>query len=204
MKKEDLMELVEDEMGCANNCPMKDKGNYEIDFCGCYKAKVIREIEELYRYIDKGNNPPTIEPESLPRKEVISIQPGDVVVLTNPEIVSMEQQDLAETDLKRMFPDNESLFLSGGVTFEVYREQQEWRIDRIFSIDPLRLHFQVTCPLNTDHEDIVKHSDIPSLFDTHPTKDGMCAMDIDIPLVNEHKGMCVATVIVTYREQEKV
>ena len=61
--------------------------------------------------------------DSLPRKEVISIQPGDVVVLTNPYGVSMEQQDLAEADLKRMFPDNESLFLSNGVTLEVYREQ---------------------------------------------------------------------------------
>jgi hypothetical protein len=63
--------------------------------------------------------------DSLPRKEVISVQPGDVVVLTNPHGVSMAQQDLAEADLKRMFPDNESLFLSNGVTLEVYREQEK-------------------------------------------------------------------------------
>ncbi len=63
--------------------------------------------------------------DPLPRKEVISLQPGDVVVLINPNNISAEQRAFAEADLKKFFPDNESLFLSDGVTLEVYREQRK-------------------------------------------------------------------------------
>jgi hypothetical protein len=59
------------------------------------------------------------------RKEVISIQPGDVIVLTCPEGYNMSEKNgkrLKET-LLDAFPNNTSLVLVNGVTLEVYREQ---------------------------------------------------------------------------------
>ena len=48
-----LIEKIEDEMGCANDCPEKDRSIYNIEQCRCYKFEVIEEIEQLMENREK-------------------------------------------------------------------------------------------------------------------------------------------------------
>ena len=43
----DIIETIEDEMVCANECPVKGKAPYDIGTCNCYKRETIREIIRL-------------------------------------------------------------------------------------------------------------------------------------------------------------
>ena len=57
-------------------------------------------------------------------KEVISIQPGDVIVVTTPYILDPSDSDIMKRDLAEIFPDSANItLLSGGATLDVYREQ---------------------------------------------------------------------------------
>ncbi len=61
---------------------------------------------------------------SLPRKEVISIQPGDLVALTTPYHLEVPEIDVMKRSVARLLPDGTNVIvLSGGATLEVYREQ---------------------------------------------------------------------------------
>ena len=56
----------------------------------------------------------------LPRKEVISIQPGDVIACHSP----LDDASLAEhAHLNEIFPNNAHIILCKGMSLEVYREQ---------------------------------------------------------------------------------
>ena len=59
----------------------------------------------------------------IPRKEVISIQPGDVIVLDCHGPITQEFHKLAQSDLKEAFPGHKSVILHDGLSLEVYREQ---------------------------------------------------------------------------------
>ena len=59
----------------------------------------------------------------LPRKEVISIQPGDTIVLDCHGPITAEFHKLAKADIKKAFPGHKSVILHDGLTLEVYREQ---------------------------------------------------------------------------------
>jgi len=47
MDIETLIEAIESDMGCANDCPMKDTGHYVIDECRCYKREAIELVNKL-------------------------------------------------------------------------------------------------------------------------------------------------------------
>jgi hypothetical protein len=64
-----------------------------------------------------------MKPIPLPRKEVISIQPGDVVVVLSPVGLCERAYDNISRSLSNSFPDNKAVILDEGMTMEVYREQ---------------------------------------------------------------------------------
>jgi hypothetical protein len=64
------------------------------------------------------------KPTSLPRKEVISIQPGDVVVLTSKLEYSLQGRNTLNGMLMSLFPNNKTVLLINGDTMEVYRERE--------------------------------------------------------------------------------
>jgi hypothetical protein len=64
-------------------------------------------------------NPP------LPRKEVISIQPGDVIAVTSSEGTTEKNRNGAADLTHIAFPDNSILLLPNGMSLEVYREQDK-------------------------------------------------------------------------------
>ena len=49
---DEIIEHIEDDMGCANDCPMKDNGDYDIDFCICYKADVIDKVQTMAKELE--------------------------------------------------------------------------------------------------------------------------------------------------------
>lgn len=59
----------------------------------------------------------------LPRKEVISIQPGDVIAVHLVRSLSLQGISNLKAALKPAFPDNKIIVLDEGMTLEVYREQ---------------------------------------------------------------------------------
>ncbi len=63
-------------------------------------------------------------PDPLPRKEVISIQPGDVIVVDyHDRDLSDKAVGMAKDKIKEYWPNNKCLVLGSGITLEVYREQ---------------------------------------------------------------------------------
>jgi len=64
--------------------------------------------------------PSQIEPP-IPRKEVISIQPGDVVVVHCSVDLHPDQKERIKEDLRRAFPNNKSIFAGESISLEVYR-----------------------------------------------------------------------------------
>jgi hypothetical protein len=63
------------------------------------------------------------EKSDLPRKEVISIQPGDVAVIKADASINEKGQDYIRKQLNNTFPDNKTIILDQGMSLEVYREQ---------------------------------------------------------------------------------
>ena len=63
------------------------------------------------------------QPDPLPRKEVISIQPGDKIVLSIEYTLTQKAHERIKETLELEFPNTECLILDGGATLEVYREQ---------------------------------------------------------------------------------
>ncbi len=47
-----VIDIIETEMVCANDCPMWHVTHYDISKCTCYKKKVIRDIEKLKEKVD--------------------------------------------------------------------------------------------------------------------------------------------------------
>ena len=43
----DIIETIEDEMVCANDCPEKGNAHYNTGHCNCYKREVIQEVKRL-------------------------------------------------------------------------------------------------------------------------------------------------------------
>jgi len=65
--------------------------------------------------------------EPIPRKEVISIQPGDVAVVTTPYKLSAQSSNKLKFDVAEMMSDGvDVIVLSGGATMEVYREKGKY------------------------------------------------------------------------------
>lgn len=60
----------------------------------------------------------------IPRKEVISTQPGDVIVANSPTGLSDKERFELRLGLDQVFPDNKAVILENGITLEVYREQE--------------------------------------------------------------------------------
>jgi hypothetical protein len=61
------------------------------------------------------------KPSTLPHKEVISIQPGDVVLIKFNEVLGKERNDRTEKAMSGLFPHNSVLILDNGASLEVYR-----------------------------------------------------------------------------------
>ena len=79
------------------------------------------EMSNKKRYMDVYADEDIESP--LPRKEVISIQPGDVVVVSTPEQMTEREHKGLSDILAEIMPKSKSLILSGGMSLEVYREQ---------------------------------------------------------------------------------
>jgi len=60
---------------------------------------------------------------TLPHKEVISIQPGDVIVLSVPEEITADRVKIIEGNAQNIFPQCKVVVLASGMSLEVYREQ---------------------------------------------------------------------------------
>jgi hypothetical protein len=87
-----------------------------------YEIDTVERAPRQYQARVKYRHMVTTEPP-LPRKEVISIQPGDVVVLTCKCDCTEKQAEAIRLEFKTLFPNNETVLLAGGATLEVYREQ---------------------------------------------------------------------------------
>jgi hypothetical protein len=65
-----------------------------------------------------------LETDPLPRKEVISIQQGDVVVFKCDQPLEGDTYTAVRAAHAKMFPNNQTLILDKGMSLEVYREQE--------------------------------------------------------------------------------
>jgi len=82
----------------------------------------------------------------LPRKEVISIQPGDMVTVTTPYELSAIASNELKFNVAEMLPDGVNVIvLSGGATLKVYREQGYGPI-RVSRSDGKREYVCGNCP----------------------------------------------------------
>lgn len=88
---------------------------------------------------------------SLPRKEVISIQPGDVIVLNCNGPITTEFRIQAEMDLKAVFRNNQSVILHNGMTLEVYREQE--KVDLTERIEALEAELEAEQTLRMEQNE---------------------------------------------------
>ncbi len=94
----------------------------------------FKSREDVYadkgEHIMKAEETITLDPlqstnEPYISKEVISIQPGDVIVMTLPSEMTSDLRHAITIRLDRMFPNTESIVLGGSETLEVYREQEK-------------------------------------------------------------------------------
>ena len=76
------------------------------------------EEEQLFIDLKKA-----YESDPIPRKEVISIQPGDVIVVSSKATLTEAAHAELGDKMKHLFPDNNNVLLMNGDTMEVYREQ---------------------------------------------------------------------------------
>jgi hypothetical protein len=60
--------------------------------------------------------------QNMPRKEVISIQPGDVIVMTLVKECTTDLLNKVGDELRDKFPDNFCYVLAGGNKLDVYRK----------------------------------------------------------------------------------
>lgn len=96
-------------------------------YCSCDKGENCPGmVEHLPRCIELSDAIKEIESTnpSLPHKEVISIQPGDKIVLNLPEKLSPEAYRSIVQSLAETFPNNHCIIIEAGMTMEVYREQE--------------------------------------------------------------------------------
>ena len=56
-------------------------------------------------------------------KEAISIQPGDIVVMSCKDKLSEQAIGTLNTNLSQLFPNNKTVLMCNGDSLEVYREQ---------------------------------------------------------------------------------
>jgi hypothetical protein len=78
-----------------------------------YKALVC------YRPID------AYDKQALPRKEVISVQSGDVIAIYAIHEMKRIEYECVSKHIKELYPDNEVMIFDKGMTMEVYREQEK-------------------------------------------------------------------------------
>ena len=64
---------------------------------------------------------PKPEDDPIVKKEVIQIQPGDVLVLTCNEELDEKRVEEIGSEFELMFPDNKTIILGGGSTLDVHR-----------------------------------------------------------------------------------
>jgi len=75
------------------------------------------ESPELFEALKSAYESP------LPRKEVISIQPGDVVAVMYPGSLSTKVSICLKEQIREIFPRTDVIILEDGMSLEVYREQ---------------------------------------------------------------------------------
>jgi pyruvate kinase len=65
----------------------------------------------------------------LPRAEVVNMQPGDVVFFSTDKHVTAEHHAQFMAAMQRVLQGQKILLLDGGITLQVYREQQGGKTD---------------------------------------------------------------------------
>ena len=83
--------------------------------------------------------------ESLLRKEVISIQPGDKIIITSPMVLSEKATSYIIHKVEGLFPGTKCLLLEDGMKMEVYREQKYGPLD-VTGIDGIKAYVCGNCP----------------------------------------------------------
>ena len=78
--------------------------------------------EDMFKAM-KGQTMDLYDSGYASRKEVISIQPGDVIVLMYKQPLTDKACNMIKDAMKPAFPDTKCIVLDGGTTLEVYREQ---------------------------------------------------------------------------------
>ena len=101
---------------------------------------IIKEIRDI------------CEQPALPRKEVISIQPGDKIAIMHPGVLSEKGYATVKKGFTETFPGTECLILEEGMTMEVYREQDLKMVDgRETDIEQVKKAFR-SHPENKEQE----------------------------------------------------
>jgi hypothetical protein len=85
------------------------------------------QVEQCKKALDDAIDERTTS--SLPRKEVISIQPGDVIVLKCDVSLDADAHTACQVSLQNWFPSNKCIVVDGGMSLEVYREQDLKMVD---------------------------------------------------------------------------
>jgi hypothetical protein len=60
--------------------------------------------------------------EKLPSVKVATLRPGDVIVVEVPQLVSNDQAERIQRNLKAIWPNHEAVILSDGLTLSIKRE----------------------------------------------------------------------------------
>lgn len=106
-----LLEKMRLETVCANECPQKDKPNYDIKNCNCYKKEIIehytnlaQQIENCITFLDEGDfeREPTSELERK-LKEAWFAKAVNGVVENTEEIISYKEVKNQMSDEERVY-----------------------------------------------------------------------------------------------------
>ena len=65
-----------------------------------------------------------IEPD-ITRKEVVNIQPGDVIAMSTERPLNEREYDYIVESMKTTFPETKCIILDNAMTMEIYRERKE-------------------------------------------------------------------------------
>jgi hypothetical protein len=90
------------------------------------KSEFGFEEKMLEKYADLANDVRSLVydiEDSFPHKEVISIQPGDVIAISVPGALSEKACEHIKMSMAIAFPGSKSVILEEGMSLEVYREQ---------------------------------------------------------------------------------
>jgi len=109
---------------CKCTVPGVDGKNRICGCCGGFFRGFLGEQDYPPMPECKPPKPEDYCSDKLTNKEVISIQPGDMVTVTTPYELSAIASNELKFNVAEMLPDGVNVIvLSGGATLEVYREQ---------------------------------------------------------------------------------